>query len=114
MKTCLFTFYNYEINNETIETKLSEITEISKEVKAELEHLRFNLPRKYVPLEKVIEYALPQLFGRGYDKIVVLDINDIPSLETIQNVINEINDNDPVIGENCMGFCKDLYYKEKR
>lgn len=115
MRTCLFVFYNYQIDEQTIENRLIELKKISKEVGAKLEHLRYNLPDKFVPIEKIIEYALPQLlFGKGYDRVVALNMKKIPSVEEIKSVMDKINDNDPVIGDNCMGFCKELYVKERR
>jgi hypothetical protein len=105
MKTCIFTFFNFQINEEIVNTKLSELKQIANNLGASFEFVRYNLPDKFIEPDKIINFGLRHLFDTlNYDKVVVVPLKIATyNKESILNIINNIH-NDPVFMNGCVGI----------
>jgi uncharacterized protein (TIGR02466 family) len=93
MKTCIFTTYNYQDDDNLIRQQEKRIQEIIANTDIRFIPLRYNLPKKYVSVEQAIEYGLSYLTN-DFDVVIYLTVGYVPvSLEKLNDIINKTQHN---------------------
>lgn len=78
-KRCIFTYNNFQVNNNIVDYQKLVIDKLNTIPNCFYEYLRYNAADGVVWPDTVIDYAFDNLFyKRGYDTILLLDIDCIP------------------------------------
>lgn len=113
MKTCIFTTYNYQIDEEVIKSHHKVINKLIQGTDIEFVPLRYNLSRRYIKQWAALDYGMRHLI-KEYDNFLILDVDCIPlSQESLLYTIDKIKQNILVGcgGNFCVGFSKELFEK---
>lgn len=126
MRSCIFTSYNFQIEQDLIEAQAQTIRHLIKDTPIDFMPLRYTLSEKHILHYQALDYGLNHLFNEGYDNILVLDVDAIPLstnalLYTFDQIINGIyigcaqrsmhieNNKHVYIGSPVFGISKSVY-----
>lgn len=124
-KTCIFTTYNFQIDEKLIQAHHAVINKIIAGTGVVFMPLRYNLPRKFIQHYQALDYGLIRLVNE-YDNILTLDVDCIPlSTDALMYTVEKIeqntligcaqrsmhieNDRHIYVGSPCFGLNKNLY-----
>lgn len=89
LKVCIFTTYNYQIDENLIQSQERKLQEIIRDTNIRFIPLRYNLSKKYVSIDQAIEYGLSYL-ANDFDVVIYLTVGYVPiSLEKLNDIINK-------------------------
>ena len=127
MRNCIFSYYNLQIHPNIITCQSQVIHKLLQNLKVEYIPLQYNAKDGELYPDDCINYALNELFyNRGYDSVLILDIDCIPlSTSAIKYTFERINqgylmgnvqrshyieNNEHLfIGSSCLGITKGIY-----
>jgi len=79
MRNCIFSYYNLQIHPNIIACQSQVIRKLLQNLKVEYIPLQYNAKDGELYPDDCINYALNELFyNRGYDSVLILDIDCIP------------------------------------
>lgn len=124
-KTCIFTTYNFQINQALIDAHHAVIYRLIEGTGISLMPLRYNLPHKFIKHYQALDYGLVRLVNE-YENILTLDVDCIPLskdalIYTVEQIEKNVligcaqrsmhieNNKHVYVGSPCFGMSTDLY-----
>lgn len=127
MKNCIFTTYNFQIDQKIIDYQSSVLKKLIGNLNIDFIPLRYNLPRRYILHYQALDYGMKHIIP-SYDNILILDTDCIPLsadalsytfskisqgrlIGTAQRSMHIENNKHIYVGSPCIGFSRETFEK---